>query len=87
MPRTLAEIGTSCPDVRLVAHAVVPEHFDIDGWWREPQPPGCWPSEYVKYVVAVARMRLDPEGGTSAVATRLATARDNPPAAAALRQS
>jgi uncharacterized SAM-binding protein YcdF (DUF218 family) len=87
MPRTLAELEHVMPGVRLVAHAVVPEHFDVDSWWHEPSTARLLATEYVKYVVAVARIRLDPEGGTSAVARASSTARDNPPAAAALRKS
>ncbi len=36
MPRTLAELGHALPNVKLVPHPVVPEHLDLDGWWRDP---------------------------------------------------
>lgn len=66
MPRTLAEIGHVLPDVRLVPHPVVPDRLDIDGWWKEPQTAKLLAFEYVKFVVALARMRLrtdDPSQG------------------------
>jgi uncharacterized SAM-binding protein YcdF (DUF218 family) len=58
MPRTLAEIGHVLPDVHLVPHPVVPDRLDIDGWWKEPQTAKLLAYEYVKFVVAMARMRL-----------------------------
>lgn len=60
MPRTLAEIGHVLPDVKLVPHPVVPESLDIDNWWRAPQTARLLGFEYVKFVVAMARMRLKP---------------------------
>lgn len=87
MPRTLAELGHAMPEVRLQAHAVVPEHLDLDGWWHEPAIAKLLAIEYVKYVVAVARIHLDSEGTSSAVARASSTARDTPAAAAALRKS
>jgi hypothetical protein len=60
MPRTLAEIGHVLPDVRLVPHPVVPETLDIDRWWLEPQTAKLLGFEYVKFVVAMARMRVRP---------------------------
>jgi uncharacterized SAM-binding protein YcdF (DUF218 family) len=58
MPRTLAELGHVLPDVVLVPHPVVPERLDLDGWWREPQTAKLLAFEYVKFVVALARMHL-----------------------------
>ncbi|WP_293860227.1 YdcF family protein [uncultured Alsobacter sp.] len=63
MPRTLAEIGHVLPDVQLVPHPVVPESLDIDRWWRAPQTAKLLGFEYVKFVVAMARMRLKPRAG------------------------
>jgi uncharacterized SAM-binding protein YcdF (DUF218 family) len=87
MPRTLAELEHVMPGVRLVAHAVVPEHFDVDAWWREPSTARLLATEYVKYVMAVARIRLDPEGASSAVARASSTARDAEPVPSALRKT
>lgn len=58
MPRSLAEIGHALPNVRLIPHAVVPEHLDMEGWWREPNTIRLLMLEYAKLVVAKARIGL-----------------------------
>jgi uncharacterized SAM-binding protein YcdF (DUF218 family) len=79
MPRTLAELEHAMPGVRLLAHAVVPEHLDLDAWWREPAIAKLLAIEYVKYVVAVARIHLDGEGIASTVARASSTAKETTP--------
>ncbi|MHB2168369.1 YdcF family protein [Alsobacter sp. R-9] len=71
MPRTLAEIAHVLPDVKLVAHSVVPDTLDVDAWWKEPQLARLLVYEYAKFVVAMTRMRLGdrpaiPEPATTA---------------------
>ncbi|MFO1150281.1 MAG: YdcF family protein [Alsobacter sp.] len=58
MPRSLAEIGHLLPHVRLIPHAVVSERLDIEAWWREPNTIRLLLTEYVKLVVAKARLGL-----------------------------
>lgn len=59
MPRTLMELERVLPGVKLVAYPVNSSAIKADGWWKD------WPSlkilgfEYVKYLLAAARLRLD----------------------------
>lgn len=69
MPRTLVELGSALPSVRLVPHAVVTDQVNPDRWWYEPTTARLLLSEYAKYVVAVLRTKLerDPEHSRVAV--------------------
>ena len=58
MPRALAEIGSALPDIELIAFPVVSERGRSRPWWSDPQSTRLIMSEYVKYVVAVVRLRL-----------------------------
>ncbi len=78
MPRTLAELSHALPNVKLVAHPVVPEHLDLDGWWRDPVLTRLLATEYVKYVVAMARITLEPSAPPSGLAR--ASSAPEPPA-------
>ena len=78
MPRTLAELGHALPNVKLVPHPVVPEHLDLDGWWRDPALTRLLATEYVKYVVAMARITLEPIAPPADLAR--ASAAPEPPA-------
>lgn len=59
MPRSLAELRHVMPGVDLVPHPVVPERLDLDRWWRDPGTMKLLAFEYVKYVVALARMQVE----------------------------
>ena len=65
MPRTLAELQHAMPELRIVAHPVVSDQIDVDGWWRD------WPTmrvlvpEYAKYLAAKLRSRLESDPETS----------------------
>ena len=59
MPRSMAELNHVMPDVDLVAYPVVPERLRDHPWWRDPQAARLLLGEYVKFVAAVARIRVD----------------------------
>jgi uncharacterized SAM-binding protein YcdF (DUF218 family) len=63
MPRTLVELASVMPEQGLVPHAVVTDQLNPDRWWYDPATARLLISEYVKYVVAVLRTRVegDPE--------------------------
>ena len=59
MPRALAEIAHQLPDVKLTAFPVVSDRVKIDSWWSSPATARLLFFEYLKYMVALSRMRLD----------------------------
>jgi uncharacterized SAM-binding protein YcdF (DUF218 family) len=59
MPRSLAELRHVMPGVDLVPHPVVPDKLDLDRWWRDPATVKLLAFEYLKYVVALARMQVE----------------------------
>ena len=69
MPRSLAELSQVLPNVRLVAHPVVPSQFADDPWWLSPTNARILAGEYVKFLPTAARlaigrlMRSPAEGG------------------------
>ena len=75
MPRAIAEIAHQLPDVALLPFPVIAEKLHAEPWWTHGATMRLMLSEYLKYVVARIRIRLDP-----ASAARTATA---PPRAAA----
>ena len=62
MPRAMAEIAHQLPHIRLVAFPVTSDRLRTERWWASPPAMRVLLSEYVKYIVARARMRLDPGG-------------------------
>lgn len=60
MPRALAEIGGKLKGVELLAYPVVSEHARGRPWWTSPHRLRLIASEYVKYVVVLARQALIP---------------------------
>jgi uncharacterized SAM-binding protein YcdF (DUF218 family) len=60
MPRALAELGHQLPGVDLVPYPVVTERLRAEPWWSHVATAKLLFSEYVKYIVAGVRMRLDP---------------------------
>lgn len=59
MPRALAEIAHQIPDVTLVPFPVISERTRAETWWSNPLATRLLISEYLKYIVAVTRMRLE----------------------------
>jgi uncharacterized SAM-binding protein YcdF (DUF218 family) len=60
MPRALAELSHQLPGVELVPYPVVSERLKSESWWSHLPTAKLLFSEYVKYIVAAIRMRLDP---------------------------
>src|SRR5262245_12239995 len=59
MPRAMAELGRQLPDVFLIPFPVVTDKMRTVRWWN-PATARLLLSEYLKYIVAQLRMRLEP---------------------------
>jgi uncharacterized SAM-binding protein YcdF (DUF218 family) len=59
MPRALLEIGHRLPGVTLMPFPVVTEQRHTEPWWSHPAGAKLLVSEYLKYIVALARIRFD----------------------------
>jgi len=59
MPRAMAELARQLPDVALIAFPVVTDNVRTDQWWNPPTA-RLLLSEYLKYIAAQLRMRLEP---------------------------
>jgi uncharacterized SAM-binding protein YcdF (DUF218 family) len=81
MPRAIAEITHQLPDVALLPFPVIAEKLHAEPWWTHGATMRLMLSEYLKYVVARIRIRLDP-----ASAARTASAPPRAPAGASLPQ-
>ncbi|MGH8338021.1 MAG: YdcF family protein [Gammaproteobacteria bacterium] len=56
MPRSLAELALSLPDVVLIPDAVVPKAFRESAWWFNPMAARILVSEYLKFIPVAARL-------------------------------
>ena len=74
MPRALAEIAHQLPDVALVPFPVFTDHQRAEPWWSSASTARLLMSEYVKYLIAVVRMRVDAGGHLTEMASRHASA-------------
>ena len=63
MPRAMAEIAHQLPRARLVPFPVTSDRLRAEHWWANGPAMRLLLSEYLKYIVAQARMRLDPVFG------------------------
>ncbi|HUZ66784.1 MAG TPA: YdcF family protein [Beijerinckiaceae bacterium] len=61
MPRALAEMSAAMPGVDLIPYPVATPLLSARTWWRDPQSLRLLGREYVKYLIAVARMALERE--------------------------
>lgn len=59
MPRAMAELEHQLPDVTLIAYPVISEKAKSDPWWSNVDSARLLFLEYLKYVLACARMRID----------------------------
>jgi uncharacterized SAM-binding protein YcdF (DUF218 family) len=59
MPRAIVEMSAAMPDVTLVPFAVVGEKWRDEPWWSSGATFRLVLSEYVKYVAAALRVRLE----------------------------
>jgi uncharacterized SAM-binding protein YcdF (DUF218 family) len=63
MPRALAEIAHQLPRTRLVPFPVTSDRLRVEHWWANGPAMRLLLTEYLKYIVAQARMRLDLASG------------------------
>jgi len=63
MPRAMAEVTHQLPDVTLIAYPVLSEKVKADPWWSNADTARVYMSEYLKYLFANLRMRIDPDSG------------------------
>jgi uncharacterized SAM-binding protein YcdF (DUF218 family) len=68
MPRTMAELGRQLPDVTLIPFPVVTDKLRAGPWWDSLPTARLLFSEYLKYMLAQIRMRLEPASDTTDVA-------------------
>jgi len=68
MPRAIAEIAHQLPDVALLPFPVIADKLHAEPWWTHGTTMKLMFSEYLKYVVAQMRIRLDPAAVARAAA-------------------
>jgi uncharacterized SAM-binding protein YcdF (DUF218 family) len=61
MPRAMAELEHQLPDVTLIAFPVISPKLKDDPWWSNLDSARLLFSEYLKYLFAQVRMRIDPD--------------------------
>jgi uncharacterized SAM-binding protein YcdF (DUF218 family) len=59
MPRAMVELAHQLPDVTLIPFPVIPGKRRSEPWWMDVGTARLMLSEYLKYLVVVARTRLD----------------------------
>jgi uncharacterized SAM-binding protein YcdF (DUF218 family) len=62
MPRAMAEIQHQLPDVALIAYPEISEKVKTEPWWENIGTARFLVAEYLKYLFALTRMRLDADG-------------------------
>ena len=60
MPPSMVELNRVMPEIDLIPYPVVPERLRDHPWWRDPQTARLLLGEFVKFVVAIARIRVEP---------------------------
>jgi len=63
MPRAMAEIANQLPGATLVPFPVISERMKTEPWWASPGTTRLLLSEYLKYIVAQLRIRLNSAHG------------------------
>jgi uncharacterized SAM-binding protein YcdF (DUF218 family) len=61
MPRALAELEHQIPDAVLTPYPVISEKAKAEPWWSNADTARLLFAEYLKYLFALTRMRLDPD--------------------------
>lgn len=61
LPRAMVEIGHQLPDVTLIPYPVISEKVKTEPWWQHAETARLLFAEYLKYLFALSRMRLDPD--------------------------
>ncbi len=62
MPRAMAELEHQLPDVTLTPYPVISEKVKSEPWWSSVDTARFLFAEYLKYILAIARMHLDTDG-------------------------
>jgi uncharacterized SAM-binding protein YcdF (DUF218 family) len=62
MPRAMAELAHQLPDATLIPYPVISDKVKSEPWWSSPEMARFFLEEYLKYLFALTRMRLDPDG-------------------------
>ena len=62
MPRAMAELEHQLPDVTLTPYPVISEKVKSEPWWSSVDTARFLLAEYLKYILAIARMHLDTDG-------------------------
>ena len=61
MQRSIAELKHQLPDVTLIAFPVISPRVKDEPWWSNIDTARLLFAEYLKYLLALARMHLDPD--------------------------
>ena len=61
MPRAMAELAHQLPDVTLISYPVISPKVKDEPWWSNLDTARLLFAEYLKYLFALTRMRLDPD--------------------------
>jgi uncharacterized SAM-binding protein YcdF (DUF218 family) len=64
MPRAMAELEHQLPDVTLTPYPVISEKVKSEPWWSSVDTARFLFAEYLKYIIAIARMHLDTDGAS-----------------------
>ena len=64
LPRAMAELAHQLPDTTLIAFPVMSEKVKTEPWWSSVDTARFLFAEYLKYLFALSRMRLDPDTAT-----------------------
>jgi uncharacterized SAM-binding protein YcdF (DUF218 family) len=73
MPRAMLEIGHRLPDVTLIPFPVVTGQIRAEPWWLHPGTAKLLAFEYLKFLVAAARISLEPVFAVTQTAHRSRT--------------
>jgi uncharacterized SAM-binding protein YcdF (DUF218 family) len=60
MPRAMTELAQQLPDTLLIPFPVVTDRVRTDRWWSDPMVARLLVSEYLKFIAAQLRIRLEP---------------------------
>jgi uncharacterized SAM-binding protein YcdF (DUF218 family) len=62
MPRAITELAHQLPDVTLIPYPVISPKVKNDPWWSNGATARLLAAEYLKYLLALIRMHIDPDG-------------------------
>jgi uncharacterized SAM-binding protein YcdF (DUF218 family) len=61
MPRAMIELHHQLPDLTLIPYPVISERMKTEPWWQSGESVRLIVGEYLKYLFALVRFRLDPD--------------------------